>query len=208
MRVVSYARVSTERDQSPDAQVAVLKEFCAARKWEMVDVVIDHGFSGGTVQRPGLQRLLKLVRTRKVDCVVVMKLDRIARSLKHLVGLLDELTELGVMFVSVQDQLDMTTAAGRLMFHVVGAFAEFERALVRERTLIGLAHAVANGKRLGRPLTRNDREILALRGHGLSYRAIAKELGISRGAVCRALQGVSKRGKVVSQKRQGNHGAL
>jgi DNA invertase Pin-like site-specific DNA recombinase len=185
--VLIYSRVSTERDQSPEAQVSELRRYCGARGWEIVEEVTDHGYSGGTDQRPGLKRLLVLARSRKIDRIVVTKLDRLARSLKHLVSLLDEFTTLGIHFISIHDQIDLSTASGRLMLHIVAAFAEFERALIRERTVLGLIHARSKGVVLGRPKTRDDETIKALRKKGLSYAGIQKRLRISKGAVCRAL---------------------
>ncbi len=106
--------------------------------------------------------------------------------------MLDEFQELGVKFVSIHDQIDLSTASGRLMLHIIAAFAEFERALIRERTVLGLVNARAKGKRLGRPLKRDDATIKTLRGQGLSYTEIQKRLNISRGAIYRALKPVSK----------------
>lgn len=192
LRVLTYSRVSTERDQSPEAQRAELARYCVARGWEMTEEVVDHGYSGGTDQRPGLKRLLALVRAREVDVVVVTKLDRLARSLRHLITLLDEFGTLNVQFVSLHDQIDLTTASGRLMLHMVAAFAEFERALIRERTVLGLEHARRQGQRLGRPKLRDDKVIRQLRADGLSFSEIQVRLGISKGAVCRALRSTSK----------------
>lgn len=162
VRVLTYSRVSTERDQDPQAQRTELAQYCQARSWQVIEEIIDHGYSSGTDNRPGLKRLLTLVRARKVDVVIVTKLDRIARSLKHLVGMLDELQELGIQFVSIHDQIDLTTASGRLMVHVIAAFSEFERALIRERTTLGLAYARSQGKQLGRPMRRDNEAVIAL----------------------------------------------
>ncbi|MBS1983795.1 MAG: recombinase family protein [Bdellovibrionales bacterium] len=193
VRALIYARVSTaHHDQKPEVQLDELRRYCAARGWTPAEEVVDHGFSGGTDKRPGLRHLLMQVRARRVDVVVVSKLDRLARSLRHLVALLDELSALDVQFVSLHDQIDMRTAGGRLMVHIVAAFAEFERALIRERTVAGLAHARAKGKRLGRPRRRNDAAILHLRAKGLSYTAISREIGCDRSAVYRALKAVAK----------------
>ncbi|CAK9252017.1 unnamed protein product [Sphagnum jensenii] len=192
LRAVTYSRVSThDKGQNPEVQRAELNRYCKARDWPIQEEVIDYG-SGGTDQRPGLKGLMSLVRARKVDVVVVTKLDRFARSLRHLVTALDEFTALGVLFVSVGDQIDLTTASGRLMLHLLAAFAEFERALIRERTLMGLAHARSIGKTLGRPITRPDNEILKLRSEGMSYTQIQKCLGCERSAVYRALKAVAK----------------
>lgn len=193
LRALTYSRVSTERDQNPEAQRAELARYCEARGWEVVEHIVDHGYSGGTDQRPGLKQLLSMVRARQVDVVVVVKLDRLARSLRHLISMLDEFTSLGVLFVSVGDQIDLSTASGRLMLHLLGAFSEFERALIRERTLRGIDHARRQGRRLGRPKLRDDDTIRALRAQGESYREIERKIGTSRGAVYRALnEGVPK----------------
>lgn len=188
MRAVTYSRVSTSHhDQNPEVQKLALQDFCAARGWDIFEEITDHGYSGGTDKRPGLIKLMTLVRSRKVDVVVVTKMDRIFRSLKHLVGLLDEFETLGVKFVSVTDMVDMTTSTGKLLTHILASFAEFEKNLIRERTLAGLAHARRQGKRLGRPKTRNDTAILALRARGLSYSQIQRKLGTSRPSIRRAL---------------------
>jgi len=207
MRSLIYARVSTSNhDQKPEIQIHSLREYCQARGWSVGSEIIDHGFSGGTDKRPGLRQLMSLVRARRVDVVVVTKLDRLARSLRHLVALLDEFSALGIQFVSIGDQLDMTTASGRLMLHLIGAFAEFERAMIRERTVAGLVYARSQGKTLGRPRIRDDVPILALRAEGLSYRAIAKRLAVSRGAIYRALHGVPKTSTKSPEKVQSKRG--
>jgi len=210
MKALTYSRVSTsDKGQNPEIQAAELRRYCAAREWEIAEEIIDHGFSGGTDQRPGLKQLMALARARRVDVVVVTKLDRLARSLKHLVAVLDEFQAIGILFVSVGDQIDLGTASGRLMLHIVAAFAEFERALIRERTVAGLAYARSQGKRLGRPKTRDDEAILRLRGLGLSYTKIQRELGISRPAIHRALlaAGGTKSPKKEIQKAQSIRGA-
>jgi DNA invertase Pin-like site-specific DNA recombinase len=193
-RVAVYARCSTARDQSPEAQLRELKSYCEARGWHIAEEIVDHGYSGTTDKRPGFKRLMQLSRERKVDVVVTLKLDRLFRSLKNLVIILQELEELGILFISVVDQIDMTTASGRLMVHLLGAFAEFEAALIRERTLIGLDNAIAKGKRLGRPLSTNQSQIRELRSKGFSYRRIRKELGCSFGAITSALRAERKSG--------------
>lgn len=193
LRALTYSRVSTERDQDPEAQRAELARYCEARGWSVVEHVVDHGYSGATDKRPGLSQLLGLVRARKVDVVVVVKLDRLGRSLRHLISLLDEFGSLGVLFVSIGDQIDLSTPSGRLMVHLLGAFAEFERGLIRERSLRGIEHAQRMGKHCGRPRKRDDEQIQALRAEGKTYREIQKLLGISRGAIYRAVnEGVPK----------------
>jgi DNA invertase Pin-like site-specific DNA recombinase len=193
LRCLIYARCSTtQHNQKPEVQIDELRRYCGARGWEIVEEIVDHGYSGATDKRPGLRRLHELTRARKVDAVVVVKLDRLFRSLRHIVTALEEFQELGVQFVSIGDQIDLSSAGGKLMVHLLGAFAEFERSLIRDRTLLGLAHAVANGKRLGRPPTHFTKDILDLRNAGQSYRSICKQLGCSMGVVGRAIQGAPK----------------
>ena len=187
LKVATYSRVSTRHhDQKPEIQVNELRRYCYARDWKITHEIIDH-HTGGTDDRPGLKKLLDLVRTREVDAVVVLKLDRLFRSLKHLLTQLEEFDALGVKFVAVKDAVDWTTPSGRLFLQVLGSLAEFERGLLRERTMMGLDHARASGKILGRPKIHDDEAIRKLRRNGLSYVAIQKRLSISKGAVWRAL---------------------
>lgn len=192
-RVVLYSRVSTaHHDQRPEIQEHELKSYAEARGWLVVESIVDHGYSGATDTRPGLQQLMKLVRERKVDCVCVLKLDRLGRSLRHLLTMLEDFESVGVSFVAVKDAIDMTSAAGRLMASLIGAFASFEREMIRERTLLGLEHARRKGKRLGRPKTRDDDQIQLLRSQGLSYGQIQTRLGVTKSAVYRACKAVAK----------------
>lgn len=193
MKVATYSRVSTSHHgQNPEVQVHELRRYCEARSWTIAHEIVDHGFSGGTDSRPGLKQLLSLVRERQVDVVVVVKMDRLFRSLKHLVTTLEEWQSINIQFVATKDNIDYTTPAGRLLAQILGSLAEFEKSLLIERTMLGLEHARRQGKKLGRPKTRDDGKIQALRSQGLSYTAIQKQLGVSRGAISRALQSVPK----------------
>lgn len=193
MRVATYSRVSTSHHgQNPEVQVHELRRYCEARGWNISYELTDHGFSGSTESRPALKQLQTLVRERKVDVIVVVKMDRLFRSLKHLVTTLEEWQAIGIQFVATKDSIDYTTPAGRLLAQILGSLAEFEKSLLIERTMLGLEHARRSGKKLGRPKTRNDEKIIELRSQGLSYTAIQKELGVSRGSVFRALQTVPK----------------
>ena len=121
--------------------------------------------------------------------VAVWKVDRFGRSLKHLVNALAELEALGVAFVSLRDNIDLSTPAGRLMFQIIAAMAEFERELIKERVRAGLRNAKQKGKRLGRPrVIVDDARIAALRASGASWRAISEELGLGVGTVYKAAQ--------------------
>lgn len=178
MRAGAYSRVSTP-EQHPAAQVDQLRAYCQARGWECSDYV-DHGISGAKARRPGLDALLQAVRRRQVDVIVCTKLDRLARSLEHLVALGGEFKALGVDLVVLDQAIDTTTAAGRAMFGMLAVFAEFERDMIRERVIGGLQRARALGKRIGRPPAQVDRgQVLALRLAGLSYRKIGRRLRIS-----------------------------
>ena len=185
-----YGRVSTRHHgQNPQVQVDELRSYASRRGW-LVEEYIDHGVSGSLESRDSLDRLMNDARRRRFDVVLVWKLDRFARSLKHLVIALAELEALGIAFVSVSDNLDLTTPAGRLMFHVIGAMAEFERELCRERILAGQRHARAKGKHLGRPRTQVDFErVKKMRLSGMTWRQIARELDVPLGTLHRACVG-------------------
>jgi DNA invertase Pin-like site-specific DNA recombinase len=132
---------------------------------------------------------------RRFDAILVWKIDRFGRSLKHLVNALAELAAWGVAFVSLRDNLDLSTPSGRLMFQIIGAMAEFERALIKERVRAGLRNARAKGRRLGRPRVIVDvSRIASLRSQGRSWAQIVAETGASKGTAQRALVGLPKIG--------------
>jgi len=192
-RVGIYARVSTTNGQDPTLQTNELREFAERRGWELVGAFVDSGVSGSKDRRPQLDALMELARARKVDVILTWKLDRWGRSLKHLVNSLAELESLGVAFVALRDNLDLSTPSGRLMFHVIGAMAEFERSLIQERVRAGLRNAVAKGKRLGRPRAVVDAaQVAALREAGLSWAKIAERLDVGEGTVYRAAHASAK----------------
>ncbi len=189
MRVGIYARVSTtDKGQDVGMQTRELEAYAKARGWTIRDRFVDEGISGSQTKRPALDRLLSACRRRQVDVVLVWRLDRLGRSLKHLIMTLDEFQSLGVAFVSLHEQLDCTTAAGQLLVHLLGAFAEFERAIIRERVKAGLANARNKGKRLGRPSLGIDHaQVRSLRKTGRSIRQIAHTLHISPATVHKTL---------------------
>jgi DNA invertase Pin-like site-specific DNA recombinase len=192
MRVAIYARVSTLNGQHPEMQLAELREYAARRSWQVVDEYVDQGVSGSKESRPALNRLMTDAHRRRFEAVLVWKIDRFGRSLKHLVNALADLDSYGVAFISLRDNLDLTTPTGRLMFQVVGAMAEFERALIQERVRCGLKNARANGKTLGRPRRVVDRDcILRMKADGTSLREIATKLGVGYGTIRTRLQHVS-----------------
>jgi DNA invertase Pin-like site-specific DNA recombinase len=174
-------------------QMRELREYAGRRGWQIVREYVDHGLSGSKASRPSLNQLMTAAQQRRIDAVLVWKIDRWGRSLKHLVTSLADLEAYGVAFVSLSDNLDLTTPSGRLMMQLLGAMAEFERALIQERVKAGLRNARAKGKTLGRPRTPvDDSEVNALRDSGASWRAISKKLGIGIGTAHRASQRRSK----------------
>jgi DNA invertase Pin-like site-specific DNA recombinase len=147
---------------------------------------VDRGVSGSKDRRPELDLLMTGARSRTFDILLVWKLDRFARSLKHLVTAIAEFEALGVQFVSLRDNLDLTTPSGRLMFHVIGAMAEFERALIQERVRAGLRNARAKGKRLGRPTVNiPTAKVQRLRAQGLSWSRISEATGVAKATLLR-----------------------
>jgi len=192
-RVALYARVSTFNNQDPEMQLAELREYAGRRGWQIVEEFTDQGVSGSKESRPALNRLMSDACRRRFDAVLVWKIDRFGRSLKHLVNALAELAALGVAFISLRDNLDLSTPSGRLMFQIIGAMAEFERALIQERVRAGIRNARAKGKRLGRPRVVVDAsQIASLRARGTSWAQIKAELGVSKGTAQRAFAGLPK----------------
>jgi DNA invertase Pin-like site-specific DNA recombinase len=208
-RVAIYARVSTSNgSQDPEMQLRELREYAQRRELQIVKEYVDNGVSGSKDSRPALNQLMIDAHSRKFDAVLVWKLDRFGRSLRHLVNALAELEALGLTFISLRDNLDLSTPSGRLMFQIIGAMAEFERALIQERVRAGLRNAKAKGVRLGRPrIFVSESRIDALRGAGASWRAIAKELGVALGTVHRTSQGRTKKrdGDCGTDSGEGNH---
>jgi len=181
-----YLRVSSD-SQSTDMQRRELDEYAKARGWKAVRYYEDKAMTGTNANRPMLQQLLSDVHRRKIEIVLIWKLDRLFRSLRDLVNTLQLFSELGVSLISFKENIDMSSSSGRLLVHLLGAFSEFEASLIRERVRAGLRNAKAKGKRLGRPKKRDDEKIIALRKRGLSIRQISKELCISIGAIQRCL---------------------
>jgi DNA invertase Pin-like site-specific DNA recombinase len=184
--VALYARVSTlDKGQDPQMQLRELRAHAQAQGWTVYSEYVDKGISGSKDSRPALNRMMADAQARQFDAVLCWKLDRFSRSLKHLINSLETLAVSAVSFVSLRDNLDLTTAAGRLMFQMIGAFAEFEREITRERVRAGLQNARAKGKQLGRR-ARTDIDVsalLALRSAGLSWRKIAAQTGIPMSTV-------------------------
>ena len=207
MSAIGYVRVST-RDQADSgvslaAQRAKIEAYATMHDLELVEVIDDAGHSAKSLDRPGMARLLDLIRRRKVDVVVVAKLDRITRSVRDLGELVDLFKRSGVEFASVADHIDTSTAAGRLVLNVMGSVSQWEREAIGERTAEALAVMRANGKRISRHAPygyrgdgnggwiRDEAEqrgvglIRQLRTAGLSLRQIGADLE-HRGVIGRA----------------------
>src|SRR5260370_24980392 len=191
-RVALYARVSTTNGrQDTETQLIPLREFCKQRGWEVYKEFIDNGISGTKESRPALDAMLKDAARGKFDAVLCWKLDRVGRSLKHLIGLLAELESVRVAFVSLSDNLDLTTPQGRLMFQIIGAMAEFERSLIVERVTAGMRRAKSLGHLPGRK--RQPLDLVAIRARmtaGESLRTVAKSLAISPALLSKRVKGL------------------
>jgi|SRR5579872_2545737 len=153
MRAIGYARVSTdrqaERGVSLDAQSEKIRAMTVVHSAELIDLIVDGGESAKSLQRPGIERLLALVDARKVDAVIVAKLDRLTRSVKDLCTLLERFERRGVALISVAESLDTRSAAGRLVLNVMTAVSQWEREAIGERTRDALGHKKRNGERVG-----------------------------------------------------------
>ncbi len=187
--LIAYARVSTQ-DQNLDLQLDALDRAGAEK-------VFTDTISGAKAARPGLDEALSHLRSG--DTLVVWKLDRLGRSLRHLIDTIQALSDRGIGFKSLQESIDTTTPGGKLVFHVFGALAEFERDLVKERTNAGLASARARGRNGGRPkaLTEKQRQQAKalIKDPSISIGEICKTLKVSRSTLYRYVSGPSGRGK-------------
>ncbi|GMV42221.1 MAG: putative resolvase/invertase/recombinase [Myxococcales bacterium] len=186
-RAALYARVSTT-DQNAAMQVAELRRAAEQRGWSVVGEFVDDGVSGVAESRPALDRMMAAAKAGKLDVVAVWKLDRLGRSLQHLVRLLDDLQRYGVGFVSLHDAGIDTTSQGRLLLHVLASFAAYERDLIVERVRAGVARARAEGRHVGRPRVDLDlRAARALLTQGHSVRDVASMLDLPRTTLRRRL---------------------
>ena len=190
-RAAIYARVSTNL-QHPEVQVDPLRNYCEHRGFTVVGEFVDKGWSGAKASRPQLNKMLEAVRRRDVDVVVCAKLDRLARSVRHLIELTEEFQALGAHLVVTDQAIDTSTPSGRLLFHVLSSIAEFERDLIVERIHAGLRAARRRGAKLGRPRAVRDPKLLGrirrLRKSGHSLRQIAALVDINSSIVHRLVK--------------------
>jgi len=190
-RVALYARVSTD-GQSVENQLRELREVADRHGWQIVKEFVDKGISGakGRDERPQFNAVLNGVARKEFDLVAAWSVDRLGRSLQHLIGFLNELHAKKVDLYLHQQGIDTTTPAGRAMFSMLGVFGEFERSMIQERVKAGLKRAVAQGKVLGRPMVNGEveKKVLALRAKGQGIIKIAKSVGIGVGTVARMVK--------------------
>jgi DNA invertase Pin-like site-specific DNA recombinase len=188
MKIALYARVSTDA-QDPEVQLLALRAHATNRGWQIVEEFADRGFSGARERRPALDRLMRAAWTGQFQAVLVWRFDRFARSVKHLVAALETFRSMKVDFISLQEQFDTATPIGQAMFTIIGAMAQLERDIIRDRVAAGLQRAKARGKKLGRPSVAVDiATIRRLRSDGHSLGAIARQLRCSRATLRRRLR--------------------
>lgn len=184
-RAAIYTRVSTG-EQNADLQTRELPEFCQRRGWHLAETYSDV-MTGAKDKRPALDRLMADARRGKFDVVAVWRFDRFARSTSHLLRALEEFASLGIDFVSLTEAIDTSTPAGRMVFTVLGAVAELERSIIRERVIAGQRAAKSRGVKFGRPVVAvNTAQVRKLRDNGLSWRAIAAQTGMTKDTLRRS----------------------
>lgn len=191
-KIALYLRVSTD-EQSTDLQRKELEAHCEAQGWPITHVFEDNGFTGSNMKRPALKELLELDGS-DVDLVLVWKFDRFARSLNELLQMLKTLESKNIKFMSLKDNVDLSTPHGRLMMHLLGAFAEFEASMIRERVRAGMKHAKLHGTSTGNPIGRKRmiseevrQKVIDHYVSGNSVIAIASDYKISKMAVYKIL---------------------
>jgi DNA invertase Pin-like site-specific DNA recombinase len=192
VKTAVYTRVSTEgekngREQDTGSQLVDIKKYLESKEITDFEIYQDKGISGTKRDRPSLNKMLADCRSKKISRVVVYRLDRLARSLRDLLEMVSLFQEHGVEFISVKDSIDMSTATGRLLFSILGSFAEFEAATIKERVLSGLANAKSKGVKLGRPFKPGHSVIKKLKEEGKSVSEIARHTNLSRNTVYRTL---------------------
>src|SRR3984957_13964376 len=159
-RAALYCRVSTV-DQHPETQLLDLRQFAAQRELQIVETYTDHGVSGTKARRPALDKMMEDARRHKFDAVMVWSCDRLARSTKHLLELLDELNGFGIQFLSQREAIDTDGPLGRAIIVIVSAIAELEKSLIAERVRAGMRRAKLEGRRIGRaPLQVNREQVV------------------------------------------------
>ena len=174
-------RATLLSDSSTDSQLLDLRRSVRERGWNIFKEYVDEGISGSKDSRPALNELMDDAKKRRFDVVLVWRFDRFARSTKHLILALEEFKNLGIDFVSFQENIDTSSPLGSAIFTIISAVAQLERDIIAERVKAGLRRAKENGKKLGRPKEKVDMDqVKALHSQGYSTRAIAEELGLTK----------------------------
>jgi DNA invertase Pin-like site-specific DNA recombinase len=188
LKAAIYVRVSTA-DQHVESQLYDLRELAAKRGFEVVKEYQDCGVSGRRARRPGLDALITDARQKKFSVVLVAAFDRVARSLKHFLQVMDEFDSLGIVFVSRRENIDTSGPIGRLFLTIIALIAELESDLIRERVLAGMRRAKLDGVRIGRaPMSLDRAAIVRDRIGGMTLTAVSKKWGISRSLVCKLVK--------------------
>ena len=188
VRVAISCRVST-LDQSTESQLLDLRRYVRERGWTLFNEFCDNGVSGTTDSRPALNELMNDAKKRRFDAVLVWRFDRFARSTKHLILALEEFRNLGIDFISYQENIDTSSPLGSAIFTIISAVAQLERDIIAERVKAGLRRAKENGKVIGRPKAFfSIEEARKLRLRGLSLREIGEKTGVSRTTVLNYLK--------------------
>ena len=186
LRVALYARVSTlDRGQDPETQLIQLREYAQRRNFEIVGEFIDFA-SGTSEERKHYKQMMEAAKKRKIDLVLVWRYDRFARSTQALVNALKEFKNLGIDFISYQENIDTTTPTGELIFHVMASLAQFESSLISERVKAGMQRAKAQGKNISRPKLAKSKlnRIMELKQQGLSMHHISLQAGAAYLTIC------------------------
>ncbi len=187
-RIAIYARVSTT-DQSTESQLLDLRRYTRERSWTIFKEYCDNGVSGTKDSRPALNELMNSAKKRRFDVVLVWRFDRFARSTKHLILALEEFRNLGIDFVSYQENIDTSSPLGSAIFTIISAVAQLERDIIAERVKAGLRRARLKGIKIGRPAARiHPEQVSQLRRRGMSIRQIADTVKTSKSTVARCLE--------------------
>jgi len=186
-RVAIYCRCSTAY-QNLDIQINDLTKYAELREFNIVKIFQEEAISGTKRSRPELDQMMTLARKRKIDFVLIWKLDRLGRNTSHLLNLIDEFESLNVALISYKETIDLSTPLGRAMVTILSALSAFERETLRERVIAGIENAKRKGKELGRPRLKCGEEVIRLRNEGLTYNQISTILKISHGSITNLLR--------------------
>lgn len=188
MKVAIYARVST-KDQNVQAQLDLCRKHCEVQGHQIFGEYVDIGESGKKENRPAFDEMLKWMRRYRFQAICVYKIDRIGRSLTHLVNLFEEFKKKKVHFISVTQNIDSTTPEGRMFMNIMMVLAQYEREMTVDRVKSGLERARREGKVIGRPKSKiNSYQVMRMKNEGMSLRQIATELNSSLGSIQRCIK--------------------